>query len=321
MMDFILAIEIGGTKLQMALGLADGSILHNHRKRIQPEKGRQGILKSVLDAMPMLHAKAKELGGRIGRIGIGYGGPIDTANGRVIGSMHVKDWEQFPLSGFLLEQTGIDTFIYNDSSAATWGEYCNGSGNGCKVFFYTNVGSGIGGGVVIDGKLYDGQGYGAAELGQTYTYAPWCDDEQGWPVKRLEEVCSGWAVEEHLRTCAIPVSSLLWELCAGTQAGLTCAMLGRAVERGDAFAAQVLDQVSRLFAHGLSNAISMFNPERIAIGGGFSLLGDKFIDRVRNYTAPLVFMSSVGRYEINKCELDEDIVLVGALRLAGAESR
>ncbi len=313
MKDYILAIEIGGTKLQMALGFPDGSILYNYRKLARPEMGHEGVLETVLGSLPHLQQKAREMGGRILCGGIGFGGPVDTAAGVPVGSKQVQGWDGFPLAERISQSVGVPVSLFNDSNAATWGEYCNGCGKGSKIFFYTNVGSGIGGGVVIDGKLYDGQGYGAAEFGQTYMYDPW--GSAPWPVDTVENICSGWAMEKRLRNLPIPKSSLLWELCGGKQKELTCAMLGEAVRRGDSFADGELDTMCRVFSAGLAGVISQYNPERVAIGGGFSLLGDMFIGRLRKYTAQMVFMSSVGRYEILKCKLDEDIVLVGVLRL------
>lgn len=316
MKEYILAVETGGTKLQLALGTADGEILFTHRTRIYPENGCQGILGDVVNALPMMEQEAKKRGGTIARIGIGFGGPVDTAKGMVIASIQVKGWEGFDVNRFFLERSGIPAYIFNDSNAAAWGEYCRGVGQGTKNFFYTNMGSGVGGGAVINGKLYDGQGFGAAELGHTYI----SDYGNGVaePVK-VEHICSGWGIEKHLRSAEIPKESLLWKLCDGNQSTLTSRMLGDAVKDGDAYAGQFLDHVAQVFGIALANVISLFSPECIAIGGGVSLIGDPLIERLRKFTEPYVFVSDIGKYHIEKSHLDETIVLVGTLLLTAAQ--
>lgn len=318
MKDYILAIETGGTKLQMAIGTTEGEILANYRTRIYPENGRQGILEDVIREFPQLEKEAEKREGKITKVGIGFGGPVNSIKGEVIASVQVSGWNGFSVMDFFQERVGIPAYIFNDSNAATWGEYCKGVGQGTKNFFYTNIGSGIGGGVVIDGKLYDAQGFGAAELGQTWLY----DIGSIKPKpEKIENLCSGWAIENRLRTTEIPGDSVLWKLCNGNQEKLNCNLLGQAVKDGDSYANNFLDHVAQIFAIALSNIVSLFNPECIAIGGGVSLIGDPLIERLRKYIRPYVFISGVDKYHIEKCMLNESIVLVGTLLLTSTSSR
>jgi glucokinase len=311
--DYILAIEIGGTKLQMAVGLSDGTILYNHRQKVNPAKGNEGILNSIFSALPLFHSKASEMGGSVATISIGFGGPVDTIRGIVIDSFQVTGWNNFPLREYVSKKANLPVYVFNDTNAATWGEYCKGTGKGSKIFFYTNIGSGIGGGVVIDGKLYDGQGYGAVEFGQVYMFDPWSKDK--FPVNTIEKICSGWAIEKRLRNCLIPRDSLLWELCENKQETLDCRMLEQAVKTGDVFATKEFDLYCDVFSIALSGVVSFFNPDRIAIGGGVSRMGDILISRLCTKIPPYIFISGKNRFDIVQCQLDEDIVLVGALLL------
>lgn len=314
MTEYILAVETGGTKLQLALGTAQGDILYTYRTKIRPQDGGQAILENVTNAISMLEKEAEKRNGIITRMGIGFGGPVDSGKGCVIGSVQVPGWNGFPIRDYFEKCTGIPTFVFNDSNAAAWGEYCRGVGQGTRNFFYTNMGSGVGGGVVIDGHLYDGQGYGAAEMGQTYLCDVWCQKVN--PVK-VEDACSGWAIEKQLRETDIPKNSMLWELCSGVQGSINCEMLGQAAKAGDRYANAFLDHLAQIFSVALANAISFFSPECIAVGGGVSLIGDPLIERLRRFTKPYVFMNSTGRYRIEKSQLDETIVLVGVLILTG----
>lgn len=180
------------------------------------------------------------------------------------------------------------------------------------------MGSGIGGSLIIDGNLYDGQGLGAAETGQMRV-PDWTSDECGADTK-LEALCSGWAVEQRLRTPGyVPSESALMKLCEGDVSRLTNQMLGAAAHEGDAFALEELDKVAAVMSMALSSILCMMHVERIAIGGGFSLIGDPLFERIRKHTKKREFISNCDRYEIVQCELGEAIVLQGALLLAAKE--
>ena len=193
----ILGVEIGGTKLQLAVGTPEGEILHVHQGRVEVEDGAQGILAWLTKNWPIILDRAGQLGVKPIAIGCGFGGPIDTPNGQILKSIQIKGWDGFPLRQWLQEEFQLPAIIANDSNAAAWGEYCCGSGRGTQHFFYTNIGSGIGGGVVIQGNLYDGQGFGAGEFGQTFV-PDWTSSARG-AEERLENLCSGWAIERRLR--------------------------------------------------------------------------------------------------------------------------
>jgi glucokinase len=203
----------------------------------------------------------------------------------------------------------------NDTNAAAWGEYCRGSGRGTEHFFYTNIGSGIGGGIILNGDLYDGQGYGAGEFGQTFV-PDWTSPVPG-AAQRLENLCSGWAIESRLRSSQqIPTTSTLLELCKGNPQLLDCRMLHQAALAGDEFALQEINQVGWTIGIALSNVLSLINPQRIAVGGGVSNMGEVLFEPIRRSARAHEFISSVGHYEIVPCELKESIVLVGAILLA-----
>lgn len=207
--------------------------------------------------------------------------------------------------------------MFNDSNAAAWGEYCRGAGRGSQIFFYTNIGSGVGGGIILNGKLFDGQGYGAAEFGQSYLYDPWYKGDSRYPVNHIERICSGWSIEQRLRSDKIPEQSVLLQLCEGHQEKINCPLWSEAIRMNDEYALKVLEEMAEYFAIALSNVLCFYSPEVIAIGGGVSLIGDPLITRIRKYTDQYVYQNSRGKYRIVKSELDEDVVLVGTLLLTG----
>ena len=311
----IIGVEIGGTKLQLAVGTPEGDILAVHQGNVKAEDGALGILAWIKANMPRVLELVAKSGSKLEAIGCGFGGPIDTANGRIFKSIHIKGWDDFPLKQWFQDEYRVPTIIANDTNAAAWGEYCLGSGRGTRHFFYSNIGTGIGGGIIINGSLYDGQGFGAGEFGQTYV-PDWTVSASG-AEERLENLCSGLSIEKRLRGAQnIPASSLLLEYCKGNQNLIDCRMLHKAALAGDAYALKEINQVGTTIGIALSNVLCLISPERIALGGGVSNMGEILLEPVRKSARVHDFVSSVGRYEIVPCELKESIVLVGSILLA-----
>jgi len=317
MSDLAIAVEIGGTKLQAAAGRTDGIILDVRRESVDPSGGAAGILQWVEDTVRVL---IEELGGpeRLHAIGVGFGGPVESATGRVLTSHQVEGWRDVALKHWFESHFHVPTVVANDANAAGWAEYCLGAGRGTRHFFYSNIGSGIGGALVIDGRLHDGQGLGAGEVGHTYV-PDWTKDEHG-AADKLEHLCSGWSIERRLRSMTIPSDSILHHLCSGRTDTITCAILGKAASQGDQFAVTEIDRVAQSIGLALANVITLFHPERIALGGGVSLMGEVLLEPVRRHVAERVFGPFQDAYEIVPCTLGEAVVLSGALLLAGGQS-
>lgn len=314
----IAGVEIGGTKTQICVGSTDGTIKKTVRGRVETEKGSQGILDWIQENLTALIKEETEQGNKIEAIGVGFGGPLETETGIIMKSVQIAGWNDFCLKKWFEDTFHIPSFIYNDSSAAGYGEYILGSGKGTKQFFYTNMGSGVGGSLIIDGNLYDGQGYGAAELGQTRV-PDWTSDQPG-KDERLEAICSGWAIEQRLRKPGyIPADSILIKMCEGESSKVTNQMLGEAAKQNDAFALAELDRIANTMSIALANVLCLMQVERIAVGGGFSLIGEPLFEPLRKYTKQREFISNTGHYEVEQCKLGEAIVLQGAMLLAAKE--
>ena len=311
MEPLVLGVEIGGTKLQLALGDAGGGIVDTHRGEAPADEGAAGILDWFAREIPAF----VERGGPVSAIGVGFGGPVESATGRALASFQVAGWEDVELRHWFEESFGLPTVVANDTNAAGWAEYRLGAGRGTRHFFYTNIGSGIGGALVIDGRLHDGQGFGAGEMGHTYV-PDWTLDVKG-AADKLENLCSGWSMERRVRSRAtVAADSPLGRLCGGRRESITCAMLGEAARQGDALALEEIACVGRGIGLAVANVITLFHPERVAIGGGVSLMGEVLLEPLRRHVAAHVFEPYRGHYAIVPCELGESVVLAGAILLA-----
>ncbi len=312
----LIGIEIGGTKLQVAVGDAQGNIYHLERGRVQSDWQSNEILQWIAETTRTLVQREEQVGKKLEAIGIGFGGPVNSNEGKVLVSHQIRGWQGFPLKQWFEDRFSVPTILANDANSAGWAEYNCGKGRDTRHFFYMNIGSGIGGALVIDGKLHDGQGLGAGEIGHTYI-PDWTRTEPG-AYDKLENICSGWNIERRLRReNYVPQDSELWKMAHGDKSKLNCILLGECASKGDSFAITELDRISQSIGLAIANVITLFHPERIALGGGVSLMGEPLLNRIRTNVDRLVFTPFRNCYEIDACELGEQVVLVGALLLAG----
>ncbi|HPX41678.1 MAG TPA: ROK family protein [Candidatus Hydrogenedentes bacterium] len=310
-----LGIEIGGTKLQAALGTPAGEVLAQERGRAPAGEGAQAILAWFEQSVPRLLAEASSRGRTVTGMGVGFGGPVETATGTVLVSHQVSGWDGVPLRAWFEERFGLPTVVANDSNAAGWAEYCLGAGRGTRHFCYMNIGSGIGGALVMDGKLHDGQGFGAAEIGHCYV-PDWTVREPG-AADELERLCSGWSIERRFRAAASTAPNpVLARLCGGDRERITCAMVAEAARAGDPECLEALDRVAQTAGLALANVITLVHPERVALGGGVALMGEVLLEPLRRHVDARVFEQFRGRYDIVPCALGESVVVAGALLLA-----
>src|SRR6476660_3715834 len=171
-----LGIEIGGTKLQLGLGEGDGKIAALWRGAVDAAAGADGIRKQIPAAVPELLAQAKLKRDQIRGVGIGFGGPVDDATRTVIKSHQIAGWDGFPLADWLGDLLGLPAVLGNDADVGGLAEALFGAGQGLSPIFYITLGSGIGGGFILDGEIYRGCGRGAAEIGHLDFTLYWVKD-------------------------------------------------------------------------------------------------------------------------------------------------
>jgi glucokinase len=306
-----MGIEIGGTKIQVGIGSMSGNLIPGGiiQRQVVREHGAEGIrhalvrmVDEILEAKHLRHAD-------ITRIGIGFGGILDTKSGVILKSYQIEGWNGFPLRQWAAEQWKKPVFLQNDASAAGLAEALYGSGQGYSRIFYMTIGSGIGGGWITDGKIYDGQGLGAAEIG--HTWVP--DPTSGTPVE-LEQVCSGWSIGRRARALASRKKTLMTELAA-TIDGIDAKIVYSAAEQGDEAANLILMETCRSLGLAISTVIALLHPECVILGGGVSLMGPLFWDRLRAEVKSRSISSFVSKVKILPAKLKENVVVVGALSL------
>ncbi len=294
-------IEIGGTKLQVVLGGPDGTIRQRQRLAVDRDRGAEGILADIKTTFRSWNV-------RPAAVGVGFGGPVDWRTGRIATSHQVKGWSGFELGAWLTGLLGCPAFVENDANAAALAEAVAGAGTPYANVFYITLGSGVGGGLVVDGRLYHGALPGETEVGHLRL------DRTG---TTLESRCSGWAVDKRIREAVgQQPGGTLAQLVGSTSSGEAC-FLSPALEAGDSLAQSILRETAADLSFGLSHVVHLLHPEVIILGGGLSLLGEPLRAAVQAQLPPLLMESFRPGPAIATARLGEDAVPVGALVLAG----
>jgi glucokinase len=305
MMRHYLGIEIGGTKLQLAVGAGDGQAFRGlWRGVIDARAGAGRIQQQIVDGVGELLSKTGLAKSDIAGVGVGFGGPVDSAGGRIVVSNQVAGWQDFPLGRWVEETLGWPCILHNDADTAALAEARFGAGRGFDPVMYVTVGSGIGGGLVIGGRIYRGQGAGAMEIG--HLRPPQTGLRVSLPAPSVEAIASGFGIENRARQASGS---------GGTS--LSTRQIAAAAASGDALSRDLLADAADTLGWALAQGATLINPARIVIGGGVSLIGEElFFAPVRRAFAGAVFQPFAGLAEIVPAALGEEVVLFGAVALA-----
>ena len=317
----VLGIEIGGTKLQLGIGPGDGSLLAFARLPVDPARRAAGILKQIEAACSPLLDQAGLVPTQLKAIGIGFGGPVDSGRGRIQKSYQIEGWDDFPLADWIREHLGVSCCaVENDADTAGLAECRFGAGRGFSPVVYITVGSGIGGALIIDSRIYRGAGLGATEIGHLRV-----PDGKGpdaaW--RELELVSSGWAIAtaaQELARQKLAKQSTEWPVVVRAALDpnqITAVMVADTAASGDPDATAILQKARAAFAFALTQVIALLAPRRIVIGGGVSLIGEKeWFEPIRQITDRDVFPPFQGQFDIVPATLGEAVVVHGALAVA-----
>lgn len=277
----VLAIDIGGTKHALAL-FRDGRLAGRSTYATDVAGGRAWMMEHlsalarewIMEAMPQA-------------CGVGFGGPIDFAAQRVGRSMHVGGWQDFPLAPALEQAVGVRCILDNDANLGALGEFTAGAGRGARLLLYVTLSTGIGAGILLDGKIIRGADSLAGELGHIPLEADGPECSCGGRGC-FEALCSGWAIEARTGR---PARELLAD---------------------PAFRAGYVPALAR----GLRAALMLLNPDRIVIGGGLSKAGEPLFAELRAELQRQIPPSFPIRVEVEPAALGDDSVLWGAYALA-----
>ena len=304
-----IAVEIGGTKLQAALGTAEGRIVHTVRADSPADAGAEAVRRRLADLIAEVRGRTDD---PLEQVGVGFGGPADRTTGRVIRSHQVGGWDDFDLAAWARETTGLPAVVENDANCGAVAEARLGAGRTVSRVLYMNVGSGIGGGFCAGGRLVSGPLGG--EIGHT-----WVWDREAGRYAYLEDLCSGWAIDRRARRlAAAEADGRLLALAGGDLDRIDAPAVARAAGEGDPTASRLLDDVAETLAVALASAAAVVAPERVVVGGGVAGMGEVLFGRLRRALARRIFVTIAEGCQVVPADMIEQNVLVGALLLEPA---
>ena len=315
MKKYVRGVDLGGTKISTAISTIEGNILANVVLPTKAEEGEAAVLGRIVQSIDEVIVGSSTSIDEIEAIGIGSPGPLDAKKGIIITTPNLP-FKNYNLVQPLKEKYNIPVYLDNDANAAAIGEYMFGAGKGKNSIVYFTVSTGVGGGAVLDGKVYRGHTSNALEIGHTTVdpNGPRCNCGN---LGCLEAMSSGTAIAKKGKEAV----STNVETSLKKHDTVTSYEVFKEAEAGDEVAKDIIDNALTYLGIGVANAIATFDPEMIIIGGGVSKAGDIVFDTVKKVVNKRCFKSMAESCEIVPAGLGSDAGVVGAVALAIIESR
>lgn len=318
---YVLGIDLGGTKILTAVTNAQGKMLSRDHSITPATKGQKAVIQSILESTGRALGQAGISAADLIAVGVGAPGLSNPETGILFTSPNLPGWRDVPLRDIIEKVLGKKAFLINDANAAAVGELHFGAARGTRNFIYITVSTGIGGGIVIDGKIYTGSTGTAGELGHMVIddEGPLCNcgNRGCW-----ESLASGTALareaRNHIREGA---STSILYYASGDLEKVNAEVIQKAAQAGDNLANQLIARVAYYLGVGLANLTNIFNPELIVIGGGLSNMGDMLIQPAFKEAERRAFRQAYKAVRFARAELGRNSGVIGAAAFALQEIR
>lgn len=313
-MAYSLGIDIGGTNIKAGV-VDDGcNIIAVSKIKTNSAQGSDEVLKKIAEAGKAAAKEAKIPLSEIKWVGMGCPGTCNPETGLVEYSNNLK-WENVPLQKIISEALHIPAYIENDANAAALGEYYTGAAKGAKSAIIITLGTGLGAGIIIDGKLFSGSNYAGAEIGHT-VLNPNGDQCTCGRKGCFETFCSATALVKHTKRAIEEHPDSLLAEAAKKEGRVSGRTAFNAAKSGDRYGREVVDNFIDYLACGLINTINIFQPDILCIGGGVSNEGDNLLIPLKKRIKQEVYSkNSSHNTEIVLCSLGNKAGIIGAALL------
>jgi len=315
--EFIVGVDLGGTNIVVCAMSADG--VRQHGLASEPTRAQDGpdavigrMARMVNETVTVTMRETGVSRAAFRGVGIGAPGPLDREKGLVVIAPNLG-WRMVPLRDRMAELTGLPAALDNDANCATYGEWWIGAAKGGRNVIGVTIGTGIGGGLILDGKLYHGSSDVAGEIGHVTI------DQTGrrcgcGNYGCLEAYASGTAIAERAREAlSYEQESILRDMVGGDVAKITAATVYEAASQGDAVATEVVRDTARFLGTGLANLLNIFNPDVIVIAGGVTRAGEALFAPLRAEIRKRAFKPAVDACRIVPGTLPGTAGVVGAV--------
>jgi len=309
-MTYYIGLDLGGTNLKYALGDSNGNILVKLTRPSQANESQKKVLNNMFAAVEKLLEIAKLEKFHVAAIGVGSPGSIDFDNGRVVGEApNLKGWTDVPIREILQNRFHLPVWTDNDANMVAIAEARVGAGKGFRNLVFITVGTGIGGGLVINRQLYRGGSFNAAEIGHMSI------DINGKRCKCGNNGC----LEMYASAPAIVSlykEKLTQEKMEFDEDMLSTELIFERAQKEDILATETINEVCEYLGAGLVNVVNLLNPELLIIGGGVSEAGEPFLGRIRRVIFDRALPAALPGLRVLKAELGNEAGIIGAILLA-----
>jgi glucokinase len=301
-----LGIDIGGTNTKIALVSEAGRVLTGDMLETDAAEGASRLFTRVRDVLPSVIGSRRSVAG----IGIGCAGLVDRRSGRLLSAPNLPEWENTPISRIGRQVFGVYTCVDNDANAAAFGEYRRGCGKRSRLFVCITLGTGVGGGIVSNGRLLRGARNYAGEIGHMTV------NELGPRCRCGNRGC----LEAYVGAYGLVRSAkrIFAREGGGTARGwrlsadLTPETIARAARAGDRAAGEVFARAANHLGTAIATLVNVLNPDVVGVAGGVSAEFDLMEDRVRSVVAERAFTESAEAAKVVRGELGLDAAAIGA---------
>ncbi|WP_255954283.1 ROK family protein [Streptomyces odontomachi] len=281
----VLALDIGGTKLAAGVVGADGRMWSFASCPTGVEDGPEAALRRLFELGEKVLADAGAAAGQLLGVGIGCGGPLDPYTGVLIGPPHLTGWTDIPVTDLAGQRYGLPAVLDNDGTAGAAGEWRFGAGRGCRTLLYLTVSTGIGGGVVLDGRTYRGGAGNGGEPGHITVRSGGRRCRSCGRQGCLEAYASGTSIAERAVEAVAAARARGTATVLDRPGPLTAEDVDAAAQQGDPVATQVWTETVDTLGSGLTSLVNVFEPELVVLGGGVTRSGDRLLEPVRRLVA------------------------------------
>jgi glucokinase len=302
---YYIGLDLGCTFLKYALGASDGSLIVKKKTPSRADQAQSVIFEVIFSAIEELMEEAKTRGGKVVAIGLGSPGAVDFKKCRLIGNTpNLQSWGNAEIRKTITGRFGLPIWADNDANVMALAEATQGAAKGYKYVIALTLGTGIGGGILIDGEIYRGINYAGAELGHlSIAY-------DGHPCN-----CGGRGCIEQYASAPAMVRNYLDKIKDASEEVTTITIFARAAE-GDQSAIETIDETAEYLGAALASIINTFNPEIIVIGGGVADAGEEFLTRIRHAYEGRTMKPALKGLKLVRAKLGNDAGVVGAISLA-----
>ncbi|RKN04528.1 ROK family protein [Streptomyces radicis] len=315
--DAVLALDIGGTKLAAGVVTADGTTLAFAQCPSAVRDGPRAVLKRLFDLGRAVLGTAGAAPGDLRGTGIGCGGPLDSTAGVLLAPPHLPGWKDVPIVRLAEDAHGLPAVLDNDGTAGAAGEWRFGAGRGTRHLVYLTVSTGIGGGMVFDGRTYRGAAGNGGEPGHLTVRS---DGHR--PCRScgrtgcLEAYASGTSIAERARAAVAEARAHGVATALADRDPLTAADVTAAVRAGDGVATAVWEETLDALGTGLVSLVNVFEPELVVLGGGVTRAGELLMEPLRRRVAERAMGPAAATVRLTTAAGGDQAGVLGAAAIA-----